>query len=147
MDYRTIIYSFGIITAFGQTGSRVMKDMGSIFDRRKWERIPLPVPLFVRGKDLNGEEFLDLTVAQNIGAGGLVFASHRLLARSARLTLHIPSAPWLRKLSSAQHDHALKGHVIRVTRAQDIKLYAFQFNRPLIKNHVQAKAISGDHQN
>lgn len=121
--------------------------MGSGADRRKWERIPLPIPLFVRGKDLNGEEFLDLTVAQNIGAGGLVFASNRLLSRSARLTLHIPSVPWLRKLSSARHADPLKGHVIRVTDARDVKLYAFQFNRPLIGTQVQAKATNSDCQN
>lgn len=107
-------------------------------DRRKWERIPLPVPIFVRGKDSNGEVFLDLTVAQNIGGGGLVFASNRSLPRSARLTLQIPSVPWLRKLSCAGNVRPLKGHVIRITCTKDIKLYAFQFNRPLIRTRIQA---------
>jgi len=114
-------------------------------DRRRWERIPLPVPIFVRGKDSNGESFLDLTVAENIGGGGLVFASNRSLPRSARLTLQIPSVPWLEKLHRASSAQPLKGHVIRTTRGDDVKLYAFQFNRPLIETRSQGKTADYDH--
>lgn len=108
-------------------------------DRRKWERLPLPVPIFVRGKDSNGESFLELTVAENIGGGGLVFASNRSLPRSARLTLQIPSVPWLEKVGRANSTQPLKGHVIRTTCAKDVKHYAFQFKRPLIGTRSRGK--------
>lgn len=109
-----------------------MKQLTSRNDRRKWERIPLSVPLFVRGKDSNGEVFSDLTVAQNIGGGGLVFASDRPLPLSARLTIQVPSVPWLGKLRYVSNRRRLRGHIIRVAYKKDINLYAFQFSRPLI---------------
>lgn len=107
-------------------------------ERRKWERIPLPVPLFVRGKDSNGEVFSDLTVAQNVGGGGLVFASDRSLAPSAKLTLQVPSVPWLSKLRYIGNRRRLRGRIVRVTCKKDTNLYAFQFSRPLIGTRTES---------
>ena len=84
-------------------------------DRRKWERIQLVIPLFINGTDSDGEKFSDLTSAQDIGAGGVLFASQRSLSTAAKLTIQVPFAPWLSKLAkAARNSRALRGRVVRV---------------------------------
>lgn len=101
-------------------------------DRRKWDRIPLAVPFFIHGKDSEGQEFFHLTVASDIGGGGLFFASHRSLPRHANLTLQVPSAPWLKKLLGTRGNRTLKGRIVRVVPTETLNYYALQFTQPLI---------------
>lgn len=111
-------------------------------NRRKWERIPIVIPLFVSGTDSEGERFSDLTSAQNIGAGGVLFASHRSLAPTAKLTIQVPFAPWLSKLAAAARNSRMhKGRVVRVLATKTFNYYAFQFDRPLIETRSQDKIL------
>jgi hypothetical protein len=108
-------------------------------ERRGWDRIPLAVPLFIRGKDSDGEKFSDLTVARDIGGGGLVFASHRSLRRLARLTLQVPSAPWLTKVRGTRGAQVLKGRIVRVVPTESFNFYALQFTHPLVMARTKAR--------
>src|SRR5260370_42585230 len=63
-------------------------------ERRHWQRLPLAIPLFVRGVDKHGKDFLDFTVALNISAGGALVAIRRPLPRASVLSQEVPSSPW-----------------------------------------------------
>jgi len=63
-------------------------------ERRRFDRLPLAVPLFVRGVDEVGNEFLEFANALNISAAGVLLAVRRTLPRFSRVSLEIPSAPW-----------------------------------------------------
>ncbi|HMK28887.1 MAG TPA: PilZ domain-containing protein, partial [Terriglobales bacterium] len=62
-------------------------------ERRKWTRLPLAIPVFVRSRDEKGKDFLEFATALNISAGGALVAVRRALPRTARVLLEIPSAP------------------------------------------------------
>ena len=43
--------------------------------RRKWDRLPISIPFFMRGNKESGEEFLEFATALNFSAGGALLAS------------------------------------------------------------------------
>ena len=46
-------------------------------ERRRWPRLPLAVPVFVRGADKWGKNILEFSTIVNISAGGVYFAIRR----------------------------------------------------------------------
>ena len=48
-------------------------------ERRRYQRIQLQVPLFIRGKDAQGEQFMELAKTLDISALGAFLASPRPL--------------------------------------------------------------------
>jgi hypothetical protein len=64
-------------------------------ERRRSQRIHLQIPMFVRGTDAAGLEFLDLTKTLDISATGAYLASPRAVRTNqiVNLTIPAPSAP------------------------------------------------------
>ena len=62
-------------------------------ERRKWSRLPLAIPVFVRSRDDKGKEFLEFATALNVSAGGMLLALRKGLPAAAEILLEIPSAP------------------------------------------------------
>ena len=62
-------------------------------ERRRSQRIHVQIPMFVRGADAAGSEFLDLTKTLDISATGACLASPRLLQDNQLLNLTIPAPP------------------------------------------------------
>jgi len=101
-------------------------------ERRRDQRIPLPIPLFVRGQDKSGKHFLDLTLVLNLSAGGALVATREPLPPSSQIMLELPSAPLPSFIHSLQRNHGLKGRVIRSTSRDSYYVCAVRFARPLI---------------
>ena len=53
-------------------------------ERRKWARLPLAIPVFVRSRDGKGKEFLEFATALNVSAGGMLVAIRRALPAIAQ---------------------------------------------------------------
>lgn len=100
-------------------------------ERRAWQRLPLAIPVFVRGTDKSGKQFLDFTVALNVSAGGALVVSRHMLARSSRLSLEIPTSP-MPKLPLPEASRIQKARVVRTDDKEAYNLYALCFQRPLI---------------
>ncbi|HYK51233.1 MAG TPA: PilZ domain-containing protein, partial [Terriglobales bacterium] len=62
-------------------------------DSRKWPRLPIAIPVFVRSRDEKGKDLLEFATALNISAGGALVAVRRSLPLSTQVLLEIPSAP------------------------------------------------------
>lgn len=60
-------------------------------DRREYYRLPIRVPIFVKGIDSSGEEFLELTHTINVSASGACFITKRQLQVSTDLLVSIPA--------------------------------------------------------
>ncbi len=101
-------------------------------ERRQFQRLPLEIPLFLRGVDKEGKKFLDFTVALDISAGGALVATRRLLARASWLYLEMPTAPLPPFTHPVRPKHALSGRVVRSTDKGTYYLCAVRFARPLI---------------
>jgi len=62
-------------------------------ERRRSQRIHVQIPMFVRGTDTAGLEFLDLTKTLDISATGAFLASPRAVGANQLLHLTIPAPP------------------------------------------------------
>jgi hypothetical protein len=98
---------------------------------RKWERLPLAIPIFVRSRDEKGKEFLEFATALNIGGGGALIALRRGLPHSAQVLLEIPSAPLAASPSLPKSSRTLRARAVRVHQADGYHLLGLKFSRPL----------------
>src|SRR5579862_3039263 len=98
-------------------------------ERRKWTRLPLAIPVFVRSRDRKGKEFLEFATALNVSAGGMLVAIRRVLPAIAQLRLEIPSAPIASLAPRAAR--TLRAKILRTTPADGYYLLGLKFSHPL----------------
>jgi len=108
-----------------------VSNLSHIHERRRWERLPLAIPVFARGVDEKGKDFLDFTTVLEVSAGGAILATRRSLARTTRLTLEIPSAPLNERAAGKASVRTLRAKIVRVSSADRCQLCAVEFIRPL----------------
>jgi PilZ domain-containing protein len=100
-------------------------------ERRKWPRLPLAIPVFVRTRDNKGKEFLEFATALNVSAGGMLVAIRRVLPPIAQLRLEIPSAPVAALAPLPRAARTLLAKTLRTTPAEGYYLLGLKFSRPL----------------
>jgi c-di-GMP-binding flagellar brake protein YcgR len=101
-------------------------------ERRKWPRLPLAIPVFVRTRDGKGKEFLEFATALNVSAGGMLIAVRRILSAGAQLRLEIPSAPVAALAALPSASRTLVAKALRTTPAEGYYLLGLKFSRPLL---------------
>ena len=99
---------------------------------RKWPRLPLAIPIFVRSRDENGKELLEFATALNISAGGALVVVRRSVPLSAQLLLEIPSAPLVSGNSFPKASRILRARTVRATYVDGYHLLGLKFSRPLV---------------
>jgi hypothetical protein len=105
-------------------------------EQRKWERIPMAVPMFVRGTH-NGKTFAEFGTALNVSAGGVLLAVRHYLPPNTSVTLEIPSAPL--PASALLHSaRTIAGRPVRVEAADNHTLLAIQFDQPLVVHSTRS---------
>ena len=109
-------------------------------ERRKWPRLPLAIPVFVRSKDEKGKDFLEFATALNISASGALVAVRRSLQPSAPVLLEIPSAPLAATTALPKAARSLRARTIRVAMAEGYHLVGVKFSRPLLNHSAEAKS-------
>ncbi|HLV93599.1 MAG TPA: PilZ domain-containing protein [Candidatus Acidoferrales bacterium] len=100
-------------------------------ERRRFQRIRLQVPLFVRGRDVHGEQFLELAKTLDISALGAFITCPRAVHIDEVITLTIP-APSI--TSSALVPSGMPPMLARVKRQQeagDVHLIGVEFVKPI----------------
>ncbi|PYX75239.1 MAG: hypothetical protein DMG72_07875 [Acidobacteria bacterium] len=100
-------------------------------ERRHWARLPLAIPVFVRGVNAQGREFLEFSTLLNESAGGVLLAIRKPLRRWSRVSLEIPSAPLLKNVTLPRTVRRLGARVLRITYVEGWNLCGLQFLRPL----------------
>jgi len=103
----------------------------SVAERRGWDRLPISIPFFVRGKNSNGEEFLEFATALNLSAGGVLLATRRYLDPGSEITLEIPVA-LVNKAQLPRSISLLRATVLRCTADRQYFLLGLQFHEPLL---------------
>ncbi len=102
-------------------------------ERRKWARLPLAIPVFVRSRDEKGKEFLEFATALNVSAGGMLVAVRRTLPSVTEIQLEIPSAP-VAALALVPHvSRNLRAKATRTTPEKGYYLLGLKFSRPLLR--------------
>ena len=105
-------------------------------EQRKWARLHLAIPVFVRSHDDNGKESLEFATAINISAGGALVVVRRSLARSSPVSLEIPSAPIGSVDGVRRSSRAIRARTVWVTHLNDYHLLGVKFLRPLSTDTV-----------
>ena|SRR5688572_7492225 len=83
-------------------------------DRREYYRLPIRVPIFIKGLDKNGAEFFELTHTINVSASGACLITKLDLAHSADLLVSIPAPLSSNVGSSDDHDFRFPAKVVRL---------------------------------
>jgi hypothetical protein len=83
---------------------------------RRWERIPIPVPVFVRGIDQEQRPFLEFATMTNINFGGALLITRHALPKGAMVVLEVPCAQLIssRRLLQARLVHTSWGERFHV---------------------------------
>ena len=103
----------------------------SFTERREWDRLPLSIPFFMRGRKTTGEEFLEFTMGLNVCGGGILLATERYLEPGTQISLEVP----VRLLNTARLPHSvslLHATVLRCTLERQYFLLGLRFEEPLI---------------
>ena len=123
--------TFGPSCALKRGNPELMRMADKDAERRKHQRLPLSIPVFVRGVDDAGKEFLEFATALNISAGGILLATRRSIPKSANLALEIPVAPLPADSFSSQSVRSLKAKLVRVTHGERYHLLGLKFTRAI----------------
>jgi c-di-GMP-binding flagellar brake protein YcgR len=67
--------------------------MNPILERRRERRVPLHLPMLIRGTDRTGEKFEERTSSVNLGRGGAAFATRYAVDLGGKVEINIPVAP------------------------------------------------------
>jgi len=100
-------------------------------ERRRWPRLPLAIPVFVRSQAETDKEFLEFATALNVSAGGMLVAVRRSIPSAAQVLLEIPSAPLAALSTLPGVARNLRAKVLRMQHGEGYNLVAVKFARPL----------------
>jgi hypothetical protein len=100
-------------------------------ERRKWARLPLAIPVFVRSRDSKGKEFLEFATSLNVSAGGMLVAIRRAMPAVTQIRLEIPSAPVAAMAMLPRAARSLSAKTLRTIPADGYYLLGLKFSRPL----------------
>jgi hypothetical protein len=98
---------------------------------RKWARLQLAIPVFVRTSNGNGQDSLEFATAINISAGGALVVVRRSLPRSTAVSLEIPSPPIGPQSALPKFSRTIRAKAVWVNHFDDYHLMGLKFVRPL----------------
>jgi PilZ domain len=100
-------------------------------ERRRFQRIHLQVPLFVRGRDRHGEQFLELAKTLDISGLGAFLTSPRALSVNEIITLTIPAPSITSSALVPAGMPPIQAKVKRHQEAGDVHLIGVEFLKPI----------------
>ena len=100
-------------------------------ERRRFQRIHLQMPLFVRGKDEHKEQFMELAKTLDISAQGAFIACPQALTINEFVTLTIPSPAITSSALVPAGMPPIQARVKRQQHAGDVYLVGVEFLKPL----------------
>ena len=104
----------------------------AIPERRRFPRIRLQVPLFIRGTDRDGLEFLELAKTVDISCHGARLLSHRPLQPNEIVSITVP-APLPRSSEFGEcGTPPFPARVRRLEFNEDVGMAAVEFLKPLV---------------
>jgi hypothetical protein len=102
-------------------------------ERRKWARLPLAIPVFVRGRDGKSNEVLEFATALNVSAGGMLVAVRKFSKSISEVRLEIPSATVSALAVLPKATRGLRARVLRSTPVEGYNLLGLKFSQPLLR--------------
>jgi len=98
---------------------------------RRSPRIRLQVPVFLRGTDVSGAEFIELTKTLNISATGACITYFHILIPDMPVHLTIPAPTPTSSSLVPSETPPIVAKVLRQEAAGEMRLFGLEFLRPL----------------
>jgi len=111
-------------------------------NERKWPRLHLAIPVFVRACDGSGKDSLEFATALNISPGGALVVVRHCLPKSAPVSLEVPSAPIGPVKGLKASLRIMQAKAVWIAHLDDYHLLGLKFARHL---NTDAAAVSGKH--
>jgi len=99
--------------------------------QRRFPRIRLQVPIFLRGQDASGVDFVELTKTLNISASGACIASTHLLRLDQLVHITIPTPSPASSGLVPNETPPITARVLRQQAAGELRLFGIEFSKPL----------------
>jgi hypothetical protein len=99
--------------------------------QRRFPRIRLQVPIFLRGQDASGVEFVELTKTLNISASGACIASNHILRPDQVVHLTIPTPSASSSGLVPNETPPITAKVLRQQAAGELRLFGIEFLKTL----------------
>jgi hypothetical protein len=99
---------------------------------RRWDRLPIAIPIFVRGLDESGREFIEFSAATNLNAGGMLVISRRRISPGKEISLEIPSASPGLKPAGQESCNCFSATVLYTEFSEGFHLCGVQFSEPIL---------------
>lgn len=99
--------------------------------QRRFPRIRLQVPVFLRGQDASGVDFVELTKTLNISAFGACIASSHVLRTDQMIQLTIPTPAPASSGLVPNETPPITAKVLRQQSVGDLRLFGLEFLRGL----------------
>ena len=107
------------------------KQLMAASSTRRSPRIRLQVPVFVRGTDVSGAEFIELTKTLNISATGACITSGHIIRPDQIIHLTIPApSPSFSSLVPSETP-PITARVLRQDSAGEMRLFGLEFLRAI----------------
>jgi hypothetical protein len=103
-----------------------------VADRRRSPRILLQVPLFIRGTNADGIEFLELAKTLDIGCHGARLLSQRALQPNEIIYLTVPAPLPRSSVFGECGTPPISARVRRLECNEDVEIAAVEFLKPLV---------------
>ena len=98
---------------------------------RRSPRIRLQVPVFLKGTDVSGAEFIELTKTLNISSTGACITSAHILRPDQTVHLTIPAPSPASSSLVPSETPPIVAKVLRQESAGEMRLFGLEFLRPL----------------
>ena len=98
---------------------------------RRSPRLRLQVPVFVRGTDASGSEFVELTKTLDINAFGACIACQHVLQANQTIHLTIPAPSPLSASFVPNETPPIRARVLRLNMLGEARLFGLEFLHPL----------------
>jgi hypothetical protein len=98
---------------------------------RRSPRIRLQIPVFLRGTDVSGAEFIELTKTLNISSTGACITSTHILRPEQTVHLTIPTPGPATSSMVPSETPPIVAKVLRQESSGEMRLFGLEFLRPL----------------
>ncbi len=107
------------------------RQLVDISSTRRSPRIRLQVPVFLRGTDVSGVEFIELTKTLNISSTGACITSTHILRPDQTVHLTIPAPSPASSSLVPSETPPIVARVLRQESAGEMRLFGLEFLRTL----------------
>ena len=107
------------------------RELVDISSTRRSPRIRLQVPVFLRGTDVSGVEFIELTKTLNISSTGACITSTHILRPDQTIHLTIPAPSASSSSLVPSETPPIVARVLRQESAGEMRLFGLEFLRTL----------------